>query len=108
MEFATQGPQPVEEVCEDDIVYALDPSTRLVKRKPITAVETRTYRGPVIEKQLPPLVWNLSSEQRQILLDAPMAGDGTERGTYYTASDLLAADVLALGVTLGIKPRYTK
>jgi DNA polymerase I len=60
------------------------------------------------EKRLPSLVWRLPDSQQELLLETLVAGDGNDRGTYYTASDRLAGDVLALALQLGIKPRYTR
>ena len=60
------------------------------------------------EKRLPSLVWRLPDSQQELLLETVMAGDGNDWGTYYTASDRLAGDILALALQIGIKPRYTK
>lgn len=59
-------------------------------------------------KRLPALVWNLPPEQKQLLLNVLLAGDGNDRQTYYTASDRLANELLRLCLELGIKPRYTR
>ncbi|ELZ27027.1 DNA polymerase B elongation subunit [Halogeometricum pallidum JCM 14848] len=58
-------------------------------------------------KRLPDLVWSLSCDQKQLLLDTLIDGDGNEHGVYYTASEELAGDVLRLCIELGHKPRYT-
>lgn len=58
------------------------------------------------DKRLPALVWCCSPAQKQDLLDVLLRGDGNDRGTYYTASDALARDVLRLCIELGVKPRY--
>lgn len=42
------------------------------------------------------------------MLTTLLRGDGNERGTYYTSSDQLAADVLRLCLEVGVKPRYTR
>jgi DNA polymerase I len=59
-------------------------------------------------KRLPDLVWECSTRQQRLLCDVLLRGDGNERGTYYTASDRLAGDVLRLCVECGIKPRYAR
>lgn len=59
-------------------------------------------------KRLPALVWDLHEDQQRLLLDVLLWGDGNDRGTYYTASDRLAYDVLRLCLELGVKPRYTR
>lgn len=61
-------------------------------------------------KKLPLLVNNLSTRQYNILLDALMAGDGTfhkikHYKVYYTASNILADQILALNVQHGIKSK---
>jgi DNA polymerase I len=58
-------------------------------------------------KQLPEFVWTLPREQQRLLCRVLLAGDGNDQGTYYTASDKLASDVLRLALELGYKPRYT-
>jgi DNA polymerase I len=57
-------------------------------------------------KRLPDLVWSFSTEQKELLLEILLFGDGNEYGTYYTASDRLAGDVLRLCLEVGYKPRY--
>lgn len=57
-------------------------------------------------KHLPAFIWSLSRAQKQLVLDVLLWGDGNDRGTYYTASERLAGDVLRLCVELGIKPAY--
>jgi DNA polymerase I len=58
-------------------------------------------------KHLPRFVWRLPADQKRLLLNTLVAGDGNERGTYYTVSERLAYDVLRLALELGYKPRYT-
>lgn len=60
------------------------------------------------ERHIPWFVWNLPAEQQRLLLDVLLAGDGSDRGTYYTASSDLAHDVMRLGAELGITPRYSQ
>lgn len=60
------------------------------------------------DRHLPWFVWDLSLAQKRVLLDTLLAGDGTESGVYYTASEQLASDVLRLAADLGITPRYTQ
>ncbi|MFC7138539.1 hypothetical protein ACFQMA_01660 [Halosimplex aquaticum] len=60
------------------------------------------------EKQLPPLVWGLCEDQQRLLYETLLAGDGNERGTYYTASDRLAGQLCRLVVELGLKPKWSK
>ena len=57
-------------------------------------------------KRLPDLVWLFSTEQKEHLLEILLFGDGNEYGTYYTASDRLAGDILQLCLEVGYKPRY--
>jgi DNA polymerase I len=57
-------------------------------------------------KRLPHFVWTLPRRQQKLLLDVLVAGDGDEYGTYYTASERLASDVLRLCVDVGLNPRY--
>lgn len=59
-------------------------------------------------KRLPDFVWGLCSEQKQLLLDILVDGDGNEKGAYYTSSDILARDVLRLCLELGITPFYAR
>jgi hypothetical protein len=59
------------------------------------------------DRHLPWFVWNLSQAQKQLLLETLLEGDGNERGTYYTASEQLAQDVLRLAIHLGISPRFS-
>jgi DNA polymerase I len=58
-------------------------------------------------KRLPRFVWQLPVSQKRLLMNTLLAGDGNKRGTYYTASERLAHDVLRLGLELGHKPRYS-
>lgn len=58
-------------------------------------------------RHLPWFVWHLPSDQKRLLLDTLLAGDGNEFGTYYTASEQLAFDVMRLAMDLGITPRYS-
>ena len=58
-------------------------------------------------KHLPPVVHDLSTSQQRLLLDILLRGGGDDRGTFYTSSDRLAADVLWLCAAVGISPRYT-
>lgn len=57
-------------------------------------------------KRLPELVWDCSTEQKRLLLNTLLAGDGNANRTYYTVSDRLARDVLRLCVETGITPAY--
>lgn len=57
---------------------------------------------------LPDIVWSLSPDQLHLLFDTLMAGDGNERGTYYTISSRLANDLCQLVLYLGMKPRYIR
>jgi DNA polymerase I len=57
-------------------------------------------------KHLPEFIWSLSQAQKQLILEVLLWGDGNDRGTYYTASERLAGDVLRLCTELGIKPAY--
>ncbi|WP_123537855.1 Hint domain-containing protein [Halosimplex salinum] len=59
------------------------------------------------EKHLPAFVWDLSTNQQELLYETLLAGDGSECGTYYTASDRLAAQLCRLLVELGLKPKWT-
>jgi len=59
------------------------------------------------QKHLPEFIWSLCQEQQQHLLNVLLWGDGNDRGTYYTASPDLTADVCRLCLELGMKPRYT-
>jgi DNA polymerase I len=59
-------------------------------------------------KRLPRFVWRLPVSQKQLLMNTLLAGDGNERGTYYTVSQRLAHDVLRLALELGYKPRYSQ
>jgi DNA polymerase I len=64
--------------------------------------------GPTsAERHLPWFVWTLSQDQKRLLLETLLDGDGNARGTYYTASEQLACDVLRLATELGISPRYS-
>jgi DNA polymerase I len=58
-------------------------------------------------KHLPAFVWQLPPEQKRLLWQTLMDGDGDDRGVYSTASERLREDVLRLGVELGLKPRYS-
>lgn len=58
-------------------------------------------------RHLPWFVWELEPNQKRLLLDTLLAGDGNEFGTYYTASEQLAFDVMRLAMNLGITPRYS-
>jgi DNA polymerase I len=58
------------------------------------------------DKHLPDFVWNLPTEQQELLLQTLMDGDGNDLQTYYTTSDKLARDVCRLCTELGIKPRH--
>lgn len=57
-------------------------------------------------KRLPEFVWNLGLEQKQLLLEILIDGDGDDQNVYFTISDRLKDDVLRLCMELGIKPRY--
>ncbi|WP_435067603.1 hypothetical protein [Haloplanus sp. C73] len=57
-------------------------------------------------KHCPPFIWEWSQAAQRLLLEILLKGDGDARGTYYTASERLATDVLRLCVDCGIKPRY--
>jgi DNA polymerase I len=59
-------------------------------------------------KRLPQFVWRLSTEQKRLLLDTLLAGDGSRNRIYYTISERLAHDVLRLALELRYKPRYTR
>lgn len=59
-------------------------------------------------KRLPSFIWDWSQAYQRLLLDILLNGDGNDRGTYYTASERLATDLLRLCVECGIKPRYTR
>lgn len=59
-------------------------------------------------KRLPPLVHQLPHRQQRLLFDVLIAGDGNERGTFYTSSDQLATDIFQLSVGIGLKPRYSR
>lgn len=59
-------------------------------------------------KQLPDFVWGLCTEQKQLLLETLVNGDGNEDGMFYTSSDTLAGDVLRLCLELGITPFYSR
>jgi DNA polymerase I len=60
------------------------------------------------KKRIPQFIWNCSLDQKRLLLETLLTGDGNKRRTYYTASDELAGDVLRLMLELGMKPRYTR
>ena len=57
-------------------------------------------------KHLPALMWDLSTEQQELLLSVLMDGDGNDWDVYYTSSDQLAKDIARLCVEVGLKPRY--
>lgn len=57
-------------------------------------------------KRLPPFVHQLPRRQQRILFDVLIAGDGDDRGTFYTSSEQLATDIFQLSVDIGLKPRY--
>lgn len=57
-------------------------------------------------KRLPEFVWNLGTEQKQLLLQILINGDGDDQNIYFTISDRLKDDVLRLCMELAIKPRY--
>ncbi|MFB6202661.1 MAG: hypothetical protein ABEI98_11720 [Halorhabdus sp.] len=59
-------------------------------------------------KHLPPFIWEWSQAAQRLLLAVLLKGDGNARGTYYTASERLATDLLRLCVECGIKPRYAR
>lgn len=59
-------------------------------------------------KRLQSFIWDVSSDQKRLLLDTLMQGDGNDFNTYYTASGGLAGDVLRLMLEQGMKPRYTR
>jgi len=60
------------------------------------------------KKRIPQFIWDCSLDQKRLLLETLLAGDGSQRRTYFTASDELASDVLRLMLELGMKPRYTR
>ncbi|RXK47007.1 hypothetical protein [Halorientalis pallida] len=60
------------------------------------------------QKRLPALVWQTDQRQRQLLFETLMAGDGNDRGVYYTSSAQLASDMMRLCIELGIKPQYAR
>lgn len=57
-------------------------------------------------KRLPDFVRNLSHEQKKLLLQILIDGDGDDQNVYFTSSDQLKDDVLCLCLELGKKPRY--
>lgn len=57
-------------------------------------------------KHLPEFIWELSTEQQELLLEVLIDGDGNDWDVYYTASDRLANDVARLCAEVGLKPRY--
>ncbi|QLD90393.1 hypothetical protein HWV07_15660 [Natronomonas salina] len=59
------------------------------------------------EKCLPEFVWNLDTEQQELLLQVLLDGDGNDHQIYFTTSRQLADDVLRLCVETSRKPRYT-
>jgi DNA polymerase I len=59
------------------------------------------------QKRLPEFVWNLDTDQQELLLRVLMDGDGNDWKAYYTTSRQLLDDVLKLCVETGRKPRYT-
>lgn len=59
------------------------------------------------QKRLPKFVWNLSTEQQELLLKVLMDGDGNDWKAYYTTSRQLTDDILRLCVETSRKPRYT-
>lgn len=62
------------------------------------------------EKHLPPYVFAASRDQRQLLFDTMVTGDGDTRDSSYrytTCSEQLRDDFMRLCVTLGRAPHYT-
>lgn len=59
------------------------------------------------QKRLPDFVWNLDTEQQELLLEVLMDGDGNDWKAYYTTSRQLADDVLRLCIETSRKPRYS-
>ena len=59
------------------------------------------------EKHLPEFVWNLDTEQQELLLQVLLDGDGNDWQIYFTTSRQLVDDVLRLCVETARKPRYT-
>jgi hypothetical protein len=57
-------------------------------------------------KRLPGFVWDLSTEQQELLLEVFIDGDGNDWDVFYTSSNRLARDVMRLCVEVGMKPRY--
>lgn len=61
-------------------------------------------------KKLPDFIWDVSTEQKQLLFDTVIAGDGDTQSTSYrysTKSEQLRDDIVELCVQLGMNPRYT-
>lgn len=71
---------------------------------------SNAFGSTALEKHLPDFVSNFSPEQKQLLFDRMMDGDGSvgETSEYYsTSSKDLRDDVMALLVELGYCPKYT-
>ncbi|WP_172977355.1 3'-5' exonuclease [Halosegnis longus] len=57
-------------------------------------------------KQIPEFVFaEASHDQKELLLETMMLGDGDDHGIYYTSSDQLKDDFVRLCVEIGVKPR---
>lgn len=62
-------------------------------------------------KKLPEFVFDLNREQKQLVFDTLIKGDGDSRSwsyRYTTSSDQLRDDVMRLAMHLGRNPRYTR
>lgn len=62
--MTTQGPRRVSELEEGTRVFALNPTSRLVKQKPLTAVESAPCDGPLVELSMRRADFRVAGGQR--------------------------------------------